>query len=146
MGFSRANTAAEKRTVLVGIVLAWILGASFVGAGLALQGRFGPVFVTADGATVFAISVAALALAAGIGWAARTRHLVGHIDGARPKAGSGLDLAQRLLPVTGVWFALARAMFAVGYRIRPILRATGFVATFHATLALYLWILLTLAG
>ena len=45
--------------------------------------------------------------------------------------------ASVVLPVLGLWFAVARAMFFFGYRFNPIARSVGFAATFHPTIDLF---------
>ncbi|WP_299645817.1 hypothetical protein [uncultured Jannaschia sp.] len=159
------NIRAQRRAVRLGIFAAWVVSAAFIAAGVLFQARTGAFFGTPARAAAFALSMAGLALVAGIGLAAAIRHFLGPIDGGGPAAGTRLDLtlryvtntteqtlafslagvaclfadeslAQRLLPVMGVWFVIARAAFFLGYRIRPVLRAFGFAATFHPTIAL----------
>lgn len=159
--------------VLRGIIAAWIASAGFIWAGEALIRRAG-LFrdATPIGAMGFAMLLAALALAAGIGRAARTRHFESNIDGSRPAPGAPPDLtlryvantteqlpllviaclgagqlipdaAQALSPAMAVWLLIARAAFFTGYRRDPLKRAFGFAATFFPTAAL---ILCTLAA
>ena len=165
------NSPSDKRTVLTGIMLAWLLSAGFIACGA----FWGPTFEAAGHATGFALTTAGFSLIAGIGWAARTRHLVGGIGGGRPPVGSSLDLtlryvtntteqiaifvpgclalvavdpalATRVLPAMGLWFAIARALFWAGYRIDPLWRSVGFAATFHPTILLHVLVLARLLG
>lgn len=161
-----ATDRTARRAVIRGIAIAWLLSLAFVSAGWVLVQRAG-FFDDWSAWQVAALSalLAGFALAAGIGWAARTRHFVSNIDGTRPDPGSPLDLvlryvtntaeqlllfciacaamaaaapdvARSLLPVMAVWFLLARAAFWIGYRRQPLGRAVGFAATFHPTLVL----------
>jgi uncharacterized membrane protein YecN with MAPEG domain len=166
-GADMATDKAQRLQVFGGIILAWALSAAVIVAGY-WACRTSNLFAdwTALESAAFAISMASVALIAGIGWAARTRHFISNIDGSRPEPGSGLDLTLRyvsntteqlvlfalgclslaavdpgvatpLLPVMGVWFVIARILFIVGYRVDPIWRSVGFAATFHPTIALF---------
>lgn len=161
------STRSQRRKVLVGIALSWVLSGAFIGTGYQVC-RDGDFFSewTASEAAIFAVSTASISLIAGIGWAARTRLFVSNIDGSQPEAGSALDLTLRyvantteqlvlftvgcqslaiidqeiataLLPVMGIWFVVARIVFFAGYRISPNWRSIGFAATFHPTIALF---------
>jgi uncharacterized membrane protein YecN with MAPEG domain len=159
------ETAKQDRIkVVFGILTAWTLSLAFVFLGLAFRSPAANNW-TPWQASAFAMTIAAIALVAGIGWAARTRHFVSNIDGSAPAAGTELDLilryvtntteqlvlfcvanfaaaalapdlAQRFLPILGVWFLLARIIFYIGYRFHPLARSVGFAATFHPTIAL----------
>lgn len=156
----------DRRAVFQGIVAAWVLSAGFIGAGVWLVewfDLFQPV--THGKATASALTISALPLVAGIAVAARLRHFHQDIDGAAPAPGTPLDLVRRyiqntteqtllfaiaavalffaapeasapILPVMGLWFAIARALFWIGYWRAPLARAIGFAATFHPTLVL----------
>lgn len=159
-------TSRQSRgAVLSGIVTAWALSIAFVWLGLLFTDKIDFVRAwSAEQAAIFAMLVAGLTLAFGIGWAARTRFFVSNIDGSPPKPGQGLDiilryvsntteqlilfciavvgiavaahdLAPKLLPVLGCLFVLARIGFLVGYLYSPLARAVGFAATFHPTVA-----------
>lgn len=164
------NAARDKRKVAIGILVAWLLALSFITAGLWI---FQPAKMTAQHALAFTLTCAALPLAAGIGWAARLRHFSSNIDGSKPTEGSALDITLRfvtntseqslllalaaigffisapglssaLLPVMGVWYMIARALFYIGYRLAPLWRSIGFAGSFHPTLALLVLTLWTL--
>ncbi|MGB3553165.1 MAG: MAPEG family protein [Jannaschia sp.] len=155
-----ADTHADRRSVLAGILVGWILTILFVAGAWTVA----PVTDDPARATAIALIAACLPLALGIGAAAALRHLSAGIDGAAPPPGSRLDIvlrfvvntteqltllvptclalwladpafAARLLPILGLWFAVARLLFLVGYLRAPTLRAAGFAATFHTTLA-----------
>lgn len=158
------NSRDDKISVFRGIVISWVLSALFIGGGYWLsKSEHWFSGLSADLILSLTFLPPSLALAAGIGWAARSRHLDGHIDGSKPKAGSALDinlrfiqntveqlllfglmvfclrgalpdLAQSILPILGVWFLIARTMFWAGYLSSPVRRAVGFAATFHPTL------------
>ncbi len=144
-----------------GILLAWALSGAAFWIGLQVL----PVPDTLQRALGLGLAGPALALAAGIGNAARQRQFVSNIDGSRPAEGSPLDitlryvtntleqlalfataaacltllapdLARRILLTAGLWFTVARGLFWLGYQRHPLARATGFAATFHPTLAL----------
>lgn len=157
---------AEKLTVFKGIVLAWILSGAFIRIGY----KFFPEWEVLDfdsstHALGFALACGALSLILGVGWGARSRHMISNIDGSAPEPGSQLDITLRynkntaeqllifalaafafasaypeisraLLPVMGIWFLIARALFWWGYHKHPLKRATGFAATFHPTIIL----------
>ena len=159
-------TSQEKGVVLKGIITAWILSIIFVGSGYLAAQKFQFFQDWALYKTVaFAGLCSGLALAAGIGWAARIRHLISNIDGSSPQPNSALDITLRyisntveqsvlfviscaafgvtfpeisryLLPVMSLWFLIARSLFWIGYVRSPLKRATGFAATFHPTLVL----------
>jgi hypothetical protein len=166
-------TKTQKSQVVVGILVAWALSAVFIVSGVKICVHFDILFDTPTEATAFAIATAAVALILGIGLAAKTRHFVSNIDGSPPIAGSTLDLtlryvtntteqlvlftiaclcvfyvdenvATKLLPVIGIWFLVARALFWVGYRITPLARSVGFAATFHPTIALFVFVFVRL--
>lgn len=159
-----SNSHTDKQKVLRGILIGWILSAIFIGTGFWFftESQFDAKFTEWEMLSV-TLFPPTLSLAAGIGWAARTRHFENNIDGSQPKAGSPLDItlryiqntseqlllfllmtvclygakpqfAQSILPVLGVWFFIARIMFWIGYRHKPVDRAIGFAATFHPTL------------
>ncbi len=161
----KPNTT-EKRAVFLGILQAWILSLIFICVGVVITKKFALVQHWTLGKSIsFAILCSGFALAAGIGWAARTRHFISNIDGSAPAEGSPLDItlryisntleqsvlfaiscfafgqaypefAQTLLPVMGIWFVIARLLFWFGYMRSPLKRAAGFAATFHPTLIL----------
>jgi len=147
------TSSRERKAVFGGILLAWFLSSGFY-----------------YGAWVF-LGKLEISLIVGIGWAAQTRHFKSNIDGSMPKSGSSLDLTLRfvrntqeqlilffvacvaalvfipqnatiLLPIAGVWFLLARAMFAVGYALHPLARSVGFAGTFHPTIAIIFYALM----
>ena len=64
------NIRAQRRAVLLGIFAAWIVSAAFIAAGVPFQVRTGVSFGTPARVTAFALSMAGLALVAGIGMAA----------------------------------------------------------------------------
>lgn len=159
-------TQDEKLTVLKGIFASWLVSILFISISYRAISHL-EFFseLTAQKSCALALLLAALSLALGIGWAARTRHLSSHIDGTAPKSGEPLDItlryitntseqlllfaavclaltfiapdfARRLLPVMGVWFLIARLIFWAGYKNHPLKRAIGFAATFHPTLVL----------
>lgn len=158
------NSRDDKITVFKGIMSAWVLSVIFIGSGFWFS-KAGAWFSGVSGDHLLAITLfpPSLALAAGIGWAGRARHLEQNIDGSRPQNGTPLDinlryitntseqlllfvlmtfclrsalpeLAQAILPILGVWFLIARLMFWAGYLRAPLKRAVGFAATFHPTL------------
>jgi hypothetical protein len=169
-----ATTRRDRLGVLLGILLAWGLSLAFIWAGSQVAAGLTQTF-TPRQAAALALLLAALPLAAGIGWAAALRHLASHIDGSRPLPGSRLDIvlrfvtntteqlalfavaclalaelspsvAARLLPVMGLWFLIARALFLAGYLLSPLARSVGFAATFHPTLLLLAYALLRALG
>jgi uncharacterized membrane protein YecN with MAPEG domain len=122
---------------------------------------------------VITVILASLPLIAGIAAAAKTRHLGNNIDGSVPELGSVLDIILRyvsntteqtvlfilacyclkimapmisvkMLPILGSWFVIARLIFYIGYRINPLARSVGFAATFHMTIAMFLYVLIKL--
>jgi len=151
-----------KIYVLAGIITSWVIASLFIYLGYNLNVFEGD----RNQAVGFALIVAALSLAWGIGLAAKTRHLSQNIDGTAPAEGTPLDLTLRyisntseqlllfslavisfglvaneslvirLLPVLGIWFVIARALFYIGYRYNPLARSIGFAGTFHPTLIL----------
>ena len=158
------NSPEDKRKVISGIILAWILSTAFLGLGGLISYKL-DLFAARSLYEILALTFMppALSLAAGIAWAARTRHFKQNIDGSAPSAGSPLDItlryiqntaeqtvlfilmvfcclgampafSQTMLPVLGIWFFIARMMFWVGYRQSPVSRAAGFAATFHPIL------------
>jgi uncharacterized membrane protein YecN with MAPEG domain len=164
---SMPDIRSQRMKVFAGIALSWVVSGAFIGLGylasISLDLFSG---WSATHAATFAMATASVTLIAGIGWAARTRHFVSNIDGSRPEPGSQLDLilryvsntteqlvlfalgcqslaatneamAIRLLPVMGIWFVIARALFFAGYRIAPLWRSVGFAATFHPTIMLF---------
>ena len=161
-----STSTRDRRIVLVGILTAWVCAGAYYAAGWVWWAQLpAKTPWTPERATMFAILLASLSLAVGIAWAARTRHFVSNIDGSVPGQGSQLDLTLRyvsntteqlilfviacagicvfapefaiaILPVAGVWFVIARCVFAVGYVIHPLARSVGFAATFHPTLVL----------
>jgi phosphate/sulfate permease len=170
-----ANTKTQKWQVLAGIVAAWCLSGTFIFLCTRLFARVGFAFDHPAKAATCAVATAAIALIAGIGWAARTRHFVSNIDGSQPDIGANLDLTLRyvtntteqlvlfaiasfcvlqvdehiaiiVLPVMGLWFVIARVMFCVGYRITPVARSIGFAATFHPTIVLFVFVFVRLFG
>lgn len=161
----------DRLAVLAGTLGAWVLSLSFVWLGVLITDRAG-VFNdwSAVQAAAFALLMAGLTLAVGIGWAAGMRYFVSNIDGSRPETGSALDIAlryvsntteqlvlfsvacagvtvaapevaQKLLPVLGCWFVLARIAFLFGYLHSPLARSVGFAATFHPTLVTVIYAL-----
>ncbi len=159
-------STADQRAVQSGILAGFVFTAAFCGIGWWLAEHSG-AFASHRLLETLALAVLppAMSLAAGIGWAARTRLFDSKIDGSVPKPGSSLDLtlryvtntleqlllflcavmafaaawpatARTLLPVVGLWFALARLLFWLGYRSRPVARATGFAGTFIPSIAL----------
>lgn len=159
-----ANSTADKQKVFKGILIAWVLSALFIGVGYWLSKSYnlGSNFSSQEILSLTLIPPG-LSLAAGIGWAARTRHFSQNIDGSAPEPGTPLDITLRyiqntseqvllfflmaiclwgaaplfahtILPVLGLWFLVARILFWVGYRRSPISRAIGFASTFHPTL------------
>lgn len=164
-----SNTISKKKKVALGIALAWVLSGLFIVLGYRLAETTRAFAAwNPNEAAAFALLLAGSTLVAGIGWAARTRHFGPHIDGSRPEDGSGLDMTLRfisntseqlvlfaiacfafaqadpamavhLLPAAGIWFILARVMFLLGYRVKPTARAVGFAATFHPTIALFMF-------
>ena len=157
------SLSTDQKLVFKGILFAWLLSALFIGTGVwltKLNGWFDQA--EALDILGFSFVIPAVSLAIGIGWAAKTRHGEITIDGSTPQAGTPLDLTLRyirntseqivlfvlsavslcaaslpvakvLLPTLGIWFGLARLAFWIGYRKRPVFRATGFAATFHPT-------------
>lgn len=159
-----SNTPQDKHTVFKGIAFAWILSAAFIGIGYSLSENYN-WFSTYSLSEILSITLIppSLALAVGIGWAARTRHFSQNIDGSAPERGTPLDitlryiqntaeqvllftlmtacligaapdLAKRILPILGLWFLIARILFWAGYIRAPLKRAVGFASTFHPTL------------
>lgn len=157
----------DRAIVTNGILTAWVISVIFIGGGYALLNKIGFLQPsTPQIAFAFAIIVSGVSLIAGIGRAAKLRHFSQDIDGSAPERGSPLDItrryisntveqlllfvigaaalfytapdtAQRLLPVMGVWFLLARLLFWAGYQKHPLKRALGFAATYHPTIFLY---------
>ena len=159
-------THNEKLAVLKDILASWVISIIFI--SISYRASFHVKFfneLTSQKSCALALLLAALSLALGIGWAARTRHLKSNIDGSAPKFGEPLEItlryvsntyeqlllfalacialnfiapetAVRLLPVMGLWFMIARIIFWAGYKTHPLKRAIGFAATFHPTLVL----------
>ena len=158
------NTPQDQKRVMSGIGFGGVSSLLFIGMGYWASRTFG-WFGSLTEREIMAIALIppALSLFVGIGWAARTRHLVQNIDGSLPKPGSSLDitlryirntteqlllfcvtvfcfqtampnLARTILPILGIWFLIARIMFWLGYRRSPTARATGFAATFYPTI------------
>lgn len=173
--YPMATRSVQRRQVAGGIFVAWGLSGAFIGFGIWISNLTGPLFQTPNDAVGFTIVVVALPLIFGIGWAARTRHFISNIDGSRPAEGSALDLTLRyvtntveqvvlfgmtagclalidpnhavvVLPVMGLWFAVARALFYFGYRRTPIARSVSFAATFHPTVGLFVYCVIRLIG
>ena len=162
-----ASNHKDRGVVTKGILIAWIISVLFIGGGWAVFSRFGLFReFTPQTAFAFTVLIAGLTLLAGIGRAAQLRHFSQNIDGSAPVNGSPLDItrryisntveqlllfvigatgllyaapdiAERLLPIMGVWFLVARLMFWVGYHKHPLKRAVGFAATFHPTIFLF---------
>jgi uncharacterized membrane protein YdbT with pleckstrin-like domain len=156
----------DRASVLKGILTAWGLSIAFIVTGVWLQTQFAILsFATFGKTAAFSLALSLLPLAAGIGWAARTRHFEQNIDGSAPAPGTPLHLTRRyientleqtllffgascalffaapafsaaVLPIMAIWFCIARALFYFGYNRRPLARAVGFASTFHPTLAL----------
>jgi len=158
------NTSTDKISVVKGIVASWIASAAFIAAYYFYVPS--PTSLPPFTTWAAALSVPLLSFIAGIGLAARHRHLVDHIDGSAPLKGSKLDLilrynqntleqliifagasalalalmpitAAKLLPGMALWFGLMRIAFYWGYKKRPVLRAFGFAGTFHPSLVLF---------
>lgn len=170
------NSPTDKLAVIQGIVFAWIFSAIFIGLGFWLSQTLDFFTnLTWQETLSLTLMPPSFSLAIGIGWAARTRHLKQNIDGSKPDNGTPLDitlryiqntseqlllflvmaicltgaapnLARAILPVLGLWFFIARALFWIGYRRTPTRRAIGFAATFHPTLVFLLVSCLALLG
>ena len=173
---SEQPASTDRKKILVGIAASWIAAAVFISSAFIvlietrLLFRYGPPELL-----VFSLALAAAPLAAGIGWAARTRFFDQDIDGRAPTPGSPLELTQRfiqntseqttlftlallsfwfatpkfliLLPIFAVWFCIARLAFWIGYRRNnPVHRAFGFAGTFHPTIVILLFSVFASAG
>lgn len=166
------TSSRERKAVFGGILLAWFLSSGFYYGAWVFLGKLEITSSWERAqAGAFAAILASISLIVGIGWAAQTRHFKSNIDGSMPKSGSSLDLTLRfvrntqeqlilffvacvaalvfipqnatiLLPIAGVWFLLARAMFAVGYALHPLARSVGFAGTFHPTIAIIFYALM----
>ncbi len=149
-----------------GTLLGWVIS----GVGYVVLGALLPTSITLlQSIGIAAVSLAA-SLALGLVLAALLRRWRREIDAVFPQTGSALDITLRYLTNTteqallfsvvaaalilsgpeiarnwlaeaGIWFVIARTLFAVGFAQDPVARTIGYTATLHPTL-----ILLAIAG
>ncbi len=144
-----------------GVLLGWVISA----IGYVVLGALVPHDIPLVHSIAIAGAGLGVSLALGLVLASSLRRWRREIDAVFPQTGSALDITLRYLTNTteqallfcvvaaaliltgpeiarnwlaeaGIWFAVARTLFAIGFAHDPVARTIGYTATLHPTLAL----------